>query len=71
MLIFCCDDQLFVGDMTKIKGIGQKKKDGKGKEETIDAKLNQEIEKLDNDIMTSRDRLQSSMNFILPDCKEK
>lgn len=57
--------------MTKIKGkgIGQRKKDGKEKEENIDAKIRQEIEKLDKDIMTSTDRLQSSMDGLIPDCK--
>lgn len=57
--------------MTKIKakGIGQRKKDGKEQEENIDAKIRQEIEKLDKDIMTSTDRLQSSMDGLIPDCK--
>lgn len=55
--------------MTKIKGIGLRKKDGKEKEENIDAKLSQEIEKLDKDIRTSTDRLQSSMDALIPDCK--
>ncbi|KAI3368320.1 hypothetical protein L3Q82_008025 [Scortum barcoo] len=45
-------------------GIGQRKKDEKEKEEYIDAKIRQEIEKLDKDIMTSSDRLQSSMDIF-------
>ncbi|XP_070688659.1 GTPase IMAP family member 8-like isoform X2 [Pempheris klunzingeri] len=58
-----------LGDVTKIKGIGQRKKDEKEKPEDIDAKLTQEIEKLDEDIMRSKDNLQSSIPFLLPDMK--
>lgn len=64
-LIFCLDDPLLVGDVTKIKakGIGQWRK-----EENIDAKLTQEIEKLNKDIMKSTDLLRSSKDFLIPDC---
>lgn len=58
--------------MTKIKakGIGQKKKDGKEKEENINSKISQEIEKLDMNILRkSSDLLRGSMDFLLPDCK--
>ncbi|XP_070765369.1 GTPase IMAP family member 8-like isoform X1 [Enoplosus armatus] len=60
-----------IGDMTKIKakGIGQRKKDGKEKEENIDARINQEIEKLDRDVMRSTDLLRSSKDFLMPDLK--
>ncbi|KAM7410359.1 hypothetical protein PAMA_001683 [Pampus argenteus] len=52
-----------IGDLTKIKtkAISQKKK-----EENIDAKFTQEIEKLDKDIMRSTHFLRSSMTFLIP-----
>ncbi|XP_031167543.1 GTPase IMAP family member 8-like isoform X1 [Sander lucioperca] len=54
-------------DMTKAKGIGQRKKDGKEKKENIDSKISQEIEKLENDIRTkSSEILQSSKNYLVP-----
>uniref|UniRef100_UPI0037E7FA6F GTPase IMAP family member 8-like n=1 Tax=Semicossyphus pulcher TaxID=241346 RepID=UPI0037E7FA6F len=58
-----------VRDLTKIKikGIGQSKKDGK--EENIAAKISQEIENLNKDIMRSTDRLGRSMDFLLPEFK--
>ncbi|XP_074492169.1 GTPase IMAP family member 8-like [Sebastes fasciatus] len=64
--------KLLIGDMTKIKakGIGQKKKDGKEKEENINSKISQEIEKLDMNILRkSSDLLRGSMDFLLPDLK--
>lgn len=70
VLIFCFDDKLLVCDMTKAKGIGQRKKDGKEKKENIDSKISQEIEKLENDIRTkSSEILQSSKNYLVPSCK--
>ncbi|XP_035509638.1 GTPase IMAP family member 8-like [Morone saxatilis] len=59
------------GDMAKLKakGVGQKKKDGKEKEEIIGEKINQEIEKLDKDIMRATDRLRSSKDFLFEDFK--
>ncbi|XP_059196337.1 GTPase IMAP family member 8-like [Centropristis striata] len=50
-------------------GIGQRKKDGKEKEEIIDYKINQEIEKLNKEIMKSSEHLQGSMGFLMPDLK--
>ncbi|XP_044216869.1 GTPase IMAP family member 8-like [Thunnus albacares] len=63
VLILCLDYPLLVGDMAKIKakGIGQRKK-----EENIDAKLTQEIEKLDKEIMKSTVLLRSSKDILLP-----
>ncbi|GAA6217885.1 GTPase IMAP family member 8-like [Lates japonicus] len=60
-----------IGDMSKIKtrGIGQWKKDGKEKEESINAKINQEIEKLDKDILRSTILLQSSKDCLTPTLK--
>ncbi|XP_071343021.1 GTPase IMAP family member 8-like [Trachinotus anak] len=51
-----------------IKGVGLRKKDGK-EEENIDAKISQEIEKLDKDIMRSTHVLHSSMDWLIPDMK--
>ncbi|XP_070817307.1 GTPase IMAP family member 8-like [Chaetodon trifascialis] len=58
-----------IGDMTKIKtrGIGQRKKDGKEKEENIDTKISLEIGRLDKDIMRSSDHLRNSKSFLMPD----
>ncbi|KAM7012001.1 uncharacterized protein LKV04_022495 [Tautogolabrus adspersus] len=54
-------------DRFKIKGIGQSKKDEK--EENLDAKISQEIENLNKDIMRSTDLLGKSMDFLLPEFK--
>lgn len=61
--------QLLVGDMSKIQARGQKKKDEKEKEENIDAKISQEVEKLNKDIMRSTHLLQNSKEFLVPDMK--
>ncbi|XP_069555306.1 GTPase IMAP family member 8-like isoform X1 [Brachyistius frenatus] len=60
-----------MGDVTKIKakGIGQKKKDEK--EEKLEEKICQEIEKLSKDIMRSTDNLRDSKDFLLPDFKRE
>lgn len=62
---------ILVADMAKIRNrsLSQRKKDQKEKEENIDAKISQEIEKLDKDIMRSTELLRSSMDFLLPECK--
>ncbi|XP_034736811.1 GTPase IMAP family member 8-like isoform X2 [Etheostoma cragini] len=53
--------------MSRTKGIGQRKKDGKKKEENIDSKISQEIEKLEKDIRTkSSEVLRSSKDFLVP-----
>lgn len=59
--------------MSKIKmwGIGQKKKDGKEKEENIDTKISKEIEDLNKNIMKSMTVLRSSIDALIPDCKSK
>ncbi|XP_029286202.1 GTPase IMAP family member 8-like [Cottoperca gobio] len=52
------------------KGIGQKKKDGNVKEENIDSKFSQKIEKLNKDIqMKSSELLRSSFDFLIPSLK--
>ncbi|KAM3619312.1 uncharacterized protein V6R79_006041 [Siganus canaliculatus] len=58
-----------IGDMPriKVKGIGQKKKDGEQKEEKMDAKIGQKIEQLDKEILESTRHLQNSKDFIVPD----
>ncbi|XP_068581495.1 GTPase IMAP family member 8-like [Cebidichthys violaceus] len=64
--------KLQIGDVTKIKakGIVQRKKDAKEKEESINLKISQEIEKLEKNIETkSSDLQQGSMDFILPHFK--
>lgn len=54
----------------KVRGIGQKKKDVKEKEENIDSQISQEIEKLDKDIKIKSSKLRlSSMELIFPTCK--
>ncbi|XP_063748337.1 GTPase IMAP family member 8-like isoform X1 [Eleginops maclovinus] len=61
--------KLLIGDITKLKskGIGQKNKDGKDKEENINSKISQEIERLNNDIeRKSSDLCQSSFDYLLP-----
>ncbi|XP_030288878.1 GTPase IMAP family member 8-like isoform X2 [Sparus aurata] len=60
-----------IADMTKIKakGIGQKKKGGKEKEDNTDAIFSHYIEKLNKDIMRSTDHLGNSMDFLVPDLK--
>ena len=71
VLMFGFHDQLLVADMTKIKakGIGQKKKGGKEKD-NIDSIFNHYIEKLNKDLMRSTDHhLGNSMDFTVPDCK--
>ncbi|KAM9384105.1 GTPase IMAP family member 8 [Pholidichthys leucotaenia] len=57
-----------IGDMSKIKSRvqGQKKKDER-LEEKLGAKISQEIEKLDKDILKSNDYLRNSKDFLLPD----
>uniref|UniRef100_UPI003AAEF283 GTPase IMAP family member 8-like n=1 Tax=Centroberyx gerrardi TaxID=166262 RepID=UPI003AAEF283 len=55
-----------IGETPKMKGIGQKKKDGKEKEEKIEKKISQEIEKLDKDILKSSNLLRNSMEFLIP-----
>ncbi|CAK6956079.1 uncharacterized protein LOC128361794 [Scomber scombrus] len=49
-----------IGAKIKAKAVGQRK------EEIIDAKLTQEIEKLDKDIMKSTDLLRNSKGFLIP-----
>lgn len=58
-----------IGEIPKLKtrGIGQKKKDEK--EEKLEAKIVQEIERLDKDIMRCTDLLWSSKDFLIPDMK--
>ncbi|KAK1897430.1 GTPase IMAP family member 8 [Dissostichus eleginoides] len=61
-----------IGDRTKlkVKGIGQKKKDGKDKEENINSKISQEIERLNNDIKNkSSDLCLSSLDYLFPTFK--
>ncbi|XP_026160951.1 GTPase IMAP family member 8 [Mastacembelus armatus] len=59
-----------IGDTTKIKaiGFGQKRKNQKEKLETINAKIDQEIEKLNKEILKST-QFQGSIDFLLPDLK--
>ncbi|XP_022607124.1 GTPase IMAP family member 8-like [Seriola dumerili] len=60
-----------IGDTNKLKirGIGQRKTDGKEKEEIIDAKISQEIENLDKSILRSTVELRSSMVGLFPDLR--
>ncbi|XP_034561536.1 GTPase IMAP family member 8-like [Notolabrus celidotus] len=51
----------------KKKGIGQSKRDEK--EKNLEAKISQEIENLDKEIMRSTDLLSRSMDFLIPDFK--
>lgn len=64
---------VLVDNLTKLKnmGFGQKKKDHKEKEEHLDARISLEIEKLGKEIMKSTEFLQSSKDFLIPDCKQK
>nr|XP_020459004.1 uncharacterized protein LOC109962017 [Monopterus albus] len=57
-----------IGDMRKIRniGFGERKKDQKEKETTY-AKISQEIEKLNKDILKSTKFLQSSKDLLIPD----
>lgn len=64
VLILCPNDPLLVGAKIKAMAVGQKRK-----EEIIDAKLAQEIEKLDMDIMKSSDLLRNSLDFLIPSSK--
>lgn len=52
-----------------VKGIGQKKRDGKEKENNINAKICQEIKNLDEDIKASSIVLYNSKEFLIPDSK--
>lgn len=58
---------MLVVDITKSMAKALRKKDEK--EERIVSKLSSENEKLDKEIMRATDLLQSSKDFLLPDCK--
>ncbi|KAF7652098.1 hypothetical protein LDENG_00101320 [Lucifuga dentata] len=60
--------KLRVPEMPKIKpkATGQWKKDGKEKEENLETKISQEIEKLDEKILRLTNLLQGSMDILLP-----
>ncbi|XP_031724098.1 GTPase IMAP family member 8 [Anarrhichthys ocellatus] len=66
--------KLLIGDVTKIKakGIVQRRKDGKEKEESMNLKISQEIEKLEKNIETKSSELQQgSMDVFLPNFKRE
>lgn len=69
-LIICFHHLFKVGETKiKFKGMGQVRKDSMEKEEKIQQKFFQEIEKLDKDILRSTELLRSSREFMPPSSK--
>ncbi|KAK2835846.1 hypothetical protein Q5P01_016330 [Channa striata] len=60
-----------IGDMAIMKYFAQRKKDQNQTVENIDAKISQEIEKLDKDLLTSTEFLRNSKGLLVPDLKEE
>ncbi|XP_026201141.1 GTPase IMAP family member 8-like [Anabas testudineus] len=59
-----------IADKIRNRSFGQRMKDQKEKESNIGAKISQEIEKLDKNIMKSTELLRSSIDILLPEMKE-